>query len=74
MAMRSKRVAGTATSAQRELLHHGKSGRILSERWKTKKMRMILSMRPEAKQGTQFQLTGGDANIGDGSQESCIQS
>ncbi len=63
-----------AARARQELPHHGKSGRILSERWKTKEMRMILSTRPEAKQGTQFQPTVGDANIRDGSQESCTQS
>jgi hypothetical protein len=49
MARRAKRVAGTATSTRRGLLHHGKSGRILPERWKTKETRMILTTQPETK-------------------------
>ncbi len=48
---------GTATSAWQGLLDHGKSGRILSERWKTKETRMILTTQPEIKQGIQFQDT-----------------
>jgi hypothetical protein len=43
------RVAGTTTSARQGLLHHGESGRILSERWKTKETRMILTTQPEIK-------------------------
>jgi hypothetical protein len=70
----NRRVAGTATSARQGLLHHGKSGRILSERWKTRGMRMVLSMRPGAKQGIQFQSAMRAADSGYGSQESCIQS
>jgi hypothetical protein len=73
-ARRTKRIAGTVTSARHGLLHHGKSGRILSERWKTKETRMILRMKPEAKQGIQFQPAMGAANIRDGSQGSCTQS
>jgi hypothetical protein len=70
----NRRVAGTATSARQGLLHHGKSGRILSKRWKTRGMRMVLSMRPGAKQGIQFQSAMRAADSGYGSQESCIQS
>jgi hypothetical protein len=61
-----KRPAGIA--APRE------SGRILSERWKTKETRMILRTQPEAKQGIQFQPAMGAADIRDGSQGSCSQS
>ncbi len=71
---RTKGVAGTAKSARRGLLHHGKSGRILAEQWKTKEMRMILRTQPEAKQGIRFKPTMGAANIRDGSQGSCTQS
>jgi hypothetical protein len=73
MARGSRRVAGTATSARQGLLHHEKSGRILSGRWKMKGMRTILNMRSGAKQGIQFRSAMRAADSGHGSQESCIQ-
>jgi hypothetical protein len=73
MARGSRRVAGTASSAQQGLLHLGKRGRILLERWKMRGMRMILNVRSGAKQGIQFQSAMRAADSGYGSQESCIQ-
>jgi hypothetical protein len=48
---------GDGDKRLKRLLNHGKSGRILSGRWKTKETRMILTTQPGIKQGIQFQDT-----------------